>query len=70
MIRTLLLAALLICPAIALAQSTPPAQAAAKPAAAAPDATKIVSGVCAACHGADGHGTAPTNPNLAGLPAD
>jgi cytochrome c553 len=73
MIRTLLLAALLICPAIALAQSTPPAKAeepAAKPAAAAPDASKIVSGVCAACHGADGHGTAPTNPNLAGLPAD
>jgi len=79
MIRSLLLAALLICPAIGLAQSTAPAPAAeapAKPApaipaaAAAPDAAKIVSGSCAACHGADGHGTAPTNPNLAGLPAD
>jgi len=79
MIRTLLLAALLICPAITLAQPTQlaqssseprPAEAAAKPAAPAPDAGKIVSTVCAACHGADGHGTAPTNPNLAGLPAD
>jgi cytochrome c553 len=78
MIRTLLLAALLICPAITLAQPTQlaqssepkPAEAAAKPAAPAPDAAKIVSTVCAACHGADGHGTAPTNPNLAGLPAD
>lgn len=74
MIRTLLLAALLICPAIALAQSAPPepkaadAAAAAKPA--APDAAKIVSTVCAACHGADGRGTAPTNPNLAAMPAD
>jgi cytochrome c553 len=74
MFRTLLLAALLSGPAIALAQSTPPADApkasapeAAKPAA---DATKIVTGVCAACHGADGHGTAPGNPNLAGMPAD
>jgi len=77
MIRTLLLAALVICPAITLAQPTQLAQSsepkpaeAAKPAAPAPDAAKIVSTVCAACHGADGHGTAPTNPNLAGLPAD
>ncbi len=77
MFRTLLLAALLSGPAIALAQSTPPADAskasaaeAAKPAAPAADATKIVTGVCAACHGADGRGTAPGNPNLAGMPAD
>ncbi|HEV8501006.1 MAG TPA: c-type cytochrome [Casimicrobiaceae bacterium] len=77
MLRTLLLAALLSGPAIALAQSTPPADApkanaaeAAKPAAPAADATKIVTGVCAACHGADGRGTAPTNPNLAAMPAD
>lgn len=79
MIRKLLLAVLLIGPALALAQSPQPAPhaaaanaaaAIATPAAAAPDAAKIVSTVCAACHGADGHGTAPTNPNLAGLPAD
>lgn len=71
MIRSLLLAALLICPAIAFAQAAPPApEAAAKPAAAPVDASKIVGSVCAACHGADGHGTAPVNPNLAGMPAD
>jgi cytochrome c553 len=64
------------------AQTTPPAEGAkaspggsaaaapAKAAAPAPDAGKIVASVCAACHGADGHGTAPTNPNLAGMPAD
>ncbi len=65
MIRSLLLAVSFICPAIALAQANPPASAA-TPA----DPAKIVSGTCAACHGADGRGTAPTNPNLAGLPAD
>jgi cytochrome c553 len=76
-VRTMLLAALFLGAAIVEAQTTPPAEGAkaaepAKPAAAAPapDAGKIVSGVCAACHGADGRGTAPTNPNLAGMPAD
>ncbi len=66
MIRTLLLAALLACPVIALAQAAP----AAAPASPTPDAAKIVNEVCAACHGADGHSAAPANPNLAGLPAD
>lgn len=77
MFRTLLLAALLTGPAIAQAQSTPPADApkasapeAAKAAPPPVDAGKIVSGTCAACHGADGRGTAPGNPNLAGMPAD
>lgn len=79
-VRTMLLAALFAGAAIVQAQTTPPAEGAkgatgapsAKPAAAAPapDAGKIVAGVCAACHGADGRGTAPTNPNLAGMPAD
>ena len=33
------------------------------------NAQKIVSQVCAACHGADGNSTAPANPSLAGQPA-
>ena len=39
------------------------------PAAAKPDLERgrqLASTVCAACHGADGRGTAPANPNLAG----
>jgi cytochrome c553 len=64
-----LLTALLVVPALASAQTTPPAAEGAKPAAGA-NATQIVATVCAACHGTDGRGTAPTNPNLAGLPAD
>jgi len=31
---------------------------------------QLATSVCAACHGADGRGTAPTNPNLAGQHAD
>jgi cytochrome c553 len=31
---------------------------------------QLATTVCAACHGADGHGTAPTNPNLAGQHGD
>jgi len=42
-------------------------------AAAKPDLERgkqLVTTVCSACHGADGRGTAPTNPNLAGQHAD
>ncbi len=76
MIRTLLLAALLSGAALAAADSLAADTGTAKPAEApaakapAPDASKIVSSVCAACHGSDGRGTAPTYPNLAGMPAD
>jgi cytochrome c553 len=31
---------------------------------------QLATTVCSACHGADGRGTAPTNPNLAGQHAD
>jgi cytochrome c553 len=31
---------------------------------------QLATTVCGACHGADGRGTAPTNPNLAGQHAD
>jgi len=31
---------------------------------------QLATTVCAACHGADGRGTAPTNPNLAGQHAE
>lgn len=31
---------------------------------------QLATTVCGACHGADGHATAPTNPNLAGQHAD
>jgi len=31
-----------------------------------PEAGKAASGTCAACHGADGNSTIPTNPTLAG----
>lgn len=31
---------------------------------------QLATTVCAACHGADGRGTAPSNPNLAGQHAD
>lgn len=49
------------------------AQQGAQSAAAKPDLTKaqqIVSGVCAACHGADGNSVAAANPNLAGQIGD
>jgi cytochrome c553 len=63
----LLVAALTaLMPAIAVAQD-------AKPASGATDvahAQKIVSDVCAACHGSDGNSPTPANPNLAGQPAD
>ncbi len=31
-----------------------------------PEAGKVASAVCSACHGADGNSTIPTNPKLAG----
>jgi cytochrome c553 len=31
---------------------------------------QLATTVCGACHGTDGRGTAPTNPNLAGQHAD
>ena len=60
--RTLLLAAALGLPALALAQAP------AKPDPA--KAREIVNQVCAACHGADGSSPTPANPSLAGMPAD
>lgn len=33
-------------------------------------AQQLVTSVCAACHGADGNSTSPTNPNLAGQGAE
>ena len=60
--RLLLLAAF-AWPALAAAQT--PAPAAAKP-----DAAKIVNEVCAACHGVDGNSAAIINPSLAGQGAD
>ncbi|MBS0319823.1 MAG: cytochrome c4 [Proteobacteria bacterium] len=78
MIRNWLVAAVFAWPALVSAQAAAPAkpaEAAApaaeapKAAAPAPDAAKIVSTVCAACHGSDGHSVASSNPNLAGLPA-
>lgn len=60
--RTLLLAAALGLPVLALAQAP------AKPDPA--KAREIVNQVCAACHGADGSSPTPANPSLAGMPAD
>jgi len=63
----LLAAAFAMLPAAALAAEE------AKPAAAAADparAQKIVTQVCAACHGSDGNSPAAANPSLAGQPAD
>ena len=60
--RTLLLAAALGLPALALAQAP------AKPDPA--KAREIVNQVCAACHGADGSSPTAANPSLAGMPAD
>ena len=60
--RTLLLAAALGLPVLALAQAP------AKPDPA--KAREIVNQVCAGCHGADGSSPTPANPSLAGMPAD
>ena len=60
--RTLLLAAALGLPVLALAQAP------AKPDPA--KAREIVNQVCAACHGSDGSSPTPANPSLAGMPAD
>jgi len=64
----LLAAALAMLPAAASAaeEAKPAAAAAADPA----RAEKIVTQVCAACHGPDGNSPASANPSLAGQPAD
>jgi cytochrome c553 len=56
----------LMCSVSALSLAAEPTAPAAATTPAAADAAAIATNVCAACHGADGNSSIPSNPNLAG----
>lgn len=73
MSRILLAAILAICSISASANTEPAKAAPSKPAAGTVELTargqQIAGAVCVACHGLDGVSAVPSNPNIAGMPA-